>query len=29
MKRAYDKISNTEVERERDRKVRGAGHSST
>jgi hypothetical protein len=29
MKRAYDKISNMEVERERERKVRGTGHSST
>jgi hypothetical protein len=27
--RAYDKISNMEVERERERKVRGTGHSST
>jgi hypothetical protein len=29
MKRAYDKISNMEVEMERERKVRGMGHSST
>jgi hypothetical protein len=29
MKRAYDKISNMEVERERERKVKGTGHSST
>jgi hypothetical protein len=27
MKRAYDKISNMKVERERERKVRGTGHS--
>jgi hypothetical protein len=29
IKRAYDRLSNMEVERERERKVRGTGHSST
>jgi hypothetical protein len=29
MKRAYDRLSNMEVERKRERKVKGTGHSST